>query len=695
MPSGKVIRVGSTNIPGGMLYVGKGLASGSFEFQVEATLIDPALKVAGHPDLSGEQMGYWPSYSSIAPSCRAAYLQWLQGGRRDPDVGIGYVFLFFYGLERRLLVDPRLVSVPFDEWNAILAEVRRLQALYPDNRSFQGYSQAFLGFFPTHGDDRPLYQSPPPILVRRGDWPSVLRIGLGQLVRDGLPIPPHWAFSWVVHDRETRLRTPANRCATEFEQLFAIRYQQEFGDGMVLQPSRRRLVIRYQAASPSIRRAVTREYEDLSDVCAMAAPLDRLRRILERCMDDLSPYSRWLGRNPDLSDSLQAAAMLPADLVVAAPRPGMDELKAWLRTTVGTADRVAADATELLRWWPASRDGKYRKADAVGLAQLLGKVGVGIEPDMRFGGPRPDKVEKMVLFPEKGEPMGAISPAYQAAAASMRLAAAVATADDVVTPEEQRSLEGQLESSPLLTDGERVRLRAHVEWLLAERPKLTGLKKKLEALKQEDRAAVGELLVQIAVADGRIEPSEVTTLKKLYRMLGLDPEQVYSRLHAVAAGGDPPAAAPVTVRQAEQPRSFSIPRPAVEEQQPQLGPAVQLDPALIEAKLVEARKASRLLASIFEDDEDEVELEPDVDEACGEDVVEGLDLAHSRFLRELMTRDEWERDDVEALADAMGLLTDGALETINDVAWERADDPLFDGDDPIEVNREVLEEMMT
>ena len=49
-------------------------------------------------------MTYWPSYSEISSAARTAYVDWLASGRR-PGAHIGYVFLFFYGIERRVLVD--------------------------------------------------------------------------------------------------------------------------------------------------------------------------------------------------------------------------------------------------------------------------------------------------------------------------------------------------------------------------------------------------------------------------------------------------------------------------------------------------------------------------------------------------------------------------------------------------------------
>ncbi|MDT9702706.1 TerB N-terminal domain-containing protein, partial [Streptomyces sp. P17] len=68
-------------------------------------LINPALSIAVHANISEREFGYWPSYSEITPRARRAYLSWLADGRRDPEADIGYVFLFFYGLERRAIAE--------------------------------------------------------------------------------------------------------------------------------------------------------------------------------------------------------------------------------------------------------------------------------------------------------------------------------------------------------------------------------------------------------------------------------------------------------------------------------------------------------------------------------------------------------------------------------------------------------------
>jgi len=89
------------------------------EYNSEPSLIDTSLKVNSYsPDYNGENMGYWPSYQNISSSSRAAYIEWLAGDRSDPDAYIGYVFLYFYGIERRILVDGEKGLVSEEEHNA-------------------------------------------------------------------------------------------------------------------------------------------------------------------------------------------------------------------------------------------------------------------------------------------------------------------------------------------------------------------------------------------------------------------------------------------------------------------------------------------------------------------------------------------------------------------------------------------------
>ena len=74
--------------------------------------------------------------------------------------------------------------------------------------------------------------------------------------------------------------------------------------------------------------------------------------------------------------------------------------------------------------------------------------------------------------------------------------------------------------------------------------------------------------------------------------------------------------------------------------------------------------------------------------------LDGLDSLHAELVRYLAQRRIWSREEFEQTAGELGLMPAGAIETINDAAFERCDEPLLEGDDPLEVNDEALKELL-
>jgi uncharacterized tellurite resistance protein B-like protein len=675
-----------------MVYCGSGLPPVSgYRGNVEPALLDPRQTVSwSRPDLEGRLMHYWPSYSTIDPTSRAAYLHWLSSGRKDPSAAIGYVFLFFYGIERRVLVDAQTSEQAKAEVDGLLAEVERLLGIYGRNGSFHGYASSFLSV--ARLLHRPIDPATlePPRSWNGWDVPLSLKIALGAFAAEGKPIPPQWAYSWVLFSPEISLRTPGQRCPDEFAELFRIRYLEAFsGEGLKVRSNKTPIKAEYRPASPSFLGSVSLSLSTLPDVFGLAGPVRKLREIVDRTLQDLDVYSRWVGRTAD-TNSPAALSLLPPELARGRQSAEARGFVAWIEERLAGGDAAMVEAAELADRWPSCQDAaKIARRDAEMLAIFLARQGYGLEPDVRFGGPAPGS-GKTVLFRLPGEESAEPEPSYHAAAVLLHLAVAVSAADGEVSASEERHLLAHLESSLHLSPASRARLKAHLRWLIAAPPGLNGLKKRIEPLAEPQRREIGQFLITVAGADGHVGAEELKLLARVYPLLGLEAQSVYSDVHALASAEAPAAAEPVTVRPAGPgPAGFPIP-PAPRPD------GIRLDPKKIQAKLAESEDVAGLLEGIFAAGEEPAPppTKPAAAEPAGPPPVAGLDAVHSSFLRRLADKREWERVEIERLAAEFGLLPDGALELINEAAFERCGAPLLEGDETLEVDGQVLEEIL-
>lgn len=676
LTSGQSIEVGGITIPGGMLYVGSALGTA---YQQEPSLINPKLKIArGEVDISERLMPYWPNYQSIQPEARRAYLQWLAGGRKAPEADTGYVFLFFYGLERRALVDAPNDSSAAAEIPGIISEIQRLLTIYGDNRSFRGYASAFLdylGHTQTAADSKLYLNSPPAFTTTSYEMPIALRIGLGQMAVDKRPVEAQWALAWALTDPNISRRTPVSRCETVFGKLFKAEYERRHQAGIVLAQNKTKLKCSYRPAS-SVLTPPTMNIGDLPDVTATSVARKKLQLIVDSCTTDLEPYSRYLGRNPDNAEALEGLLQLPVTLWPAVARAELDALQQRIGDEL-----VVMSFGELAGRFKSA--GELSRDKVMALARALESLQIGLEPDVLAGSRTPKAEDKIALFatqPEDG--ILRATPAYSAASVTLDLASAVASADGDTSHEEITLLSHHIDSWSHLSVAHRKRLKAHLRIQIQQPPTLASLKKKLDPLTFEAKRAIASFLAHLAQTDGSVSPSEVKLLERVYKALAIDLQLLYSDLHGAAAdpgrlaGRTPSPSSPVATTKSVLPNTEFV-----------------LDQERIAQLQRETAQVSALLAQVFIDDK--VEEAEDPTEAAADSTanVAGLDADHSAFLRLLVSRQEWSRAELEAAASDMELMLDGALEQINDMAYDQFDMPFTEGDDPVEINADIMDKL--
>ncbi|MBD9513647.1 TerB N-terminal domain-containing protein [Pseudomonas sp. PDM22] len=675
LPAGEAIEIAGEKIPGGMLYLGS--TKGQWYGTTEPSMIDTHLPVARRiVDIAERLTSYWPRYDSISPEARRAYLQWLSSGRKAPHANIGYVFIFFYGLERRALLDAKTDPVAAAEIPVIIAEAERLLAIYHDNNSFQGYVRRFLDFVTPGGVQERRYLENPPKADRSSyDMPMELRVGLGQLARDKQPLPAEWALAWVLSDYNIGLRTPATRCPAEFAKLFKTRYEEVYRAGIVLPQNKTRLKVEYRPASATLSPQTVPGTEDLPDVSAVSGPRKKLQALTDECTAQLDSYSRYLGRNPDASDALEAVLQLPISLWPETTRTELESLK----ERIGEGMLVMSFGELAGRLKSA---GALSRDKVLAFARALESLHIGLQPDVLAGSRIPKAEDLIALFatqPEDGDLRS--SPAYGAASVTLDLACAVAAADGETSPQEIMLLSRHIDSWSHLSSAHRKRLKAHLRLQLNQPPTLQSLKKRLDPLDPSAKRAIVAFLAHLAQADGEVSPAEVKLLERVYKSLQLDAQLLYSDLHIAASSqpGSTPSASP---------------SPQAVAPSPTAGGGFVLDQDRIAALQKETEQVSKLLAQVFVEEQVVEPEEPTVEEeASGDTSLWNLDAEHSAFLRLLVSRSEWSRDELEAAAADMELMLDGALEHVNDAAFDLFDMPLTEGEEPVEINSEIREQL--
>lgn len=678
--NGNSVRVKDYEITNGLVYAGEVLLDID-GYDNDACLINPKLKVSSaEPWEAGDEMGYWPGYDRIPAKCRGAYLKWLAGGRVEPEAYIGYVFLFFYGLERRLLIDGQKGEVSDKERFEIITEVRRLLKVYGDNRSFRGYASNFLAM------EWVLYQSDKsvPDYIDFSDryCSEPFQVVLAQHVVGGKPLPVDVALQWIILHPEFGLRTPARRCAKEFRELFVRRYTDKFGEGLVVKPNKTPLKLGYYAASPSMRGDLKLKLPSLPNPFILTGPVKKLSALAEECTVELEAYSRYLGRKDNDPNSMAALALLPKELMSRAP--GVEKVRNLLADVcVSGPGLVMIDA--LYDSLGEVSPSPLGKKECETLATLIEGLGFGMTPDVRYHNIKPNPDGKVAIFQQGHGVDFRPSKEFRTVGTILRLGAMVSQIDDDLSPSEEATLQSLVKDNRELTAIEKDSLLSFSYWCLRTPQSTAGLKQRLSEVSTAEKTAISHILISVAHADGRIDPQEIKQLEKFYTTLGLDKKQVSSDIHALVASSEP-----VTVGLRDSQDSFTIPRPTPE---PGMGSGFRLNDELIRIREEETRQVKGVLEGIFSD---QVEEEVDVGSVptLVQNPLNALDEAHQNLFHRLLTQDTWERSAIHEVCKELGLMVDGAMEVLNEWAFDNANAPLIDDGEPVYVDLNLAKEII-
>lgn len=678
------LNVGFGEVVAPLVYATASSQRGRFD----ASLIDGSLPVTSDTPTYADALPYWPTYFDATPQQRKTYLDWLLGGRSDPDIELGYVFIYFYGLERRVIVEQR-------DLGAIADELIRLIPIYGDSNSFRGYATRLLWTAIYLSIDREKLSSKrfqAAIDVTRRWTDDLMELILGTLCRKGASINSKIAALIAQNDHRSSNSVIVKRHNERFMQLFRTRFKNEFPKGLKLKSSKRDSTIHYHPASSSLMREPTWENRlpKLPGVLRITSQFKPLVENWDACIAELKTYNR-LHRKSDGAMTAEVYESLPPELRDDDHPEYEQWMKLWERYATGSGWPMVP-IHELAKLKSIERRGKLTKGQSQKIVRTAAAIGLGVEPDVDVSGKNYSWNEPVCLFFEDPEANRNIK-AYKSATILLRLGMNIAGADGEFDRSETEFIDQHLESTFNLSDADSNRLEC-LTHLLAKSPdsNFSITKSLCQKLQKADRALVGEYLVGIAAADGILHPAEMKELKKSYRLLELEPtvlEELLARFKS----------------KVEPTRSVAIESKVEAEE-------FKLDMNAISEIMTETRQVSSLLEEAMDFTEDDDEPEPNErDEQIAEatdtvvanrnsrvDTAETIDTPHfdglseryHGFLSAILKKAAWDCEEIEQVARQEGQMLTGAVEAINEWSYEQFEDWLIEEGDEYRIHSEIL-----
>jgi uncharacterized tellurite resistance protein B-like protein len=664
-----------------MVYVSVGSAA-----EDEASCIDLTLEVGKPLWEAVGALGYYPTYARLNPGQRANYLSWLANGRAGALNDIGYPFLFFYGLERRLLIEQQDLS-------PIVKECVRLLETYTFSGSFDGYLSRFLAFALARAGIETLKDKWFDAIfeksrVRRDE--NFFAVALAWLFRKNAPLPVSWAVRITRQDPRSPGSIAIDRLPAEFHSLFESRYREKFGDGLILKATKRDRSLSYRPASPSRLANASRQGPGtqpiaIPNVLGIQSQFAPLVAIWSSCVEELKPLSRMLARGIDVA-SREAYQALPDKLKATVEHPDQEKWDQLLIEQTGEDGFALVKVSDLAPLHGFAERARLTRTQSEALAQTAQFVGLVIEPDARLTS-RPYAWEDVVSLLRHEEGSGLPDGSrYLAASMLLELGVYIAASDGTVQDAEVDQVARFIESQFLLAPPEVRRLEALKRVFMVRPPTLSGLGKRLQsALTHDQREAVGRFLTGVAAANGIIDRKEISALKNAYRALDIGVDQ----LNALLEESRRASREPVEVERGDDSASrgeLIPPRPRAGRPAGIMLDERRLGTILAETQVVIETLGKAMLDPAVPDEPLERSALPPNDPR-----FDALDARYHAMLARLLGQRVWQRPEFNLLARSCNVMPAGALDAMNDWACELFNDAIvIENDGELEIQSHLV-----
>ena len=641
---GECVTIGKYTITAGLFYVGTSmrLVNGASV----AALVNPALpfpqkyKTAPHGGKTPEDY----DYAKLTPLQRREYLAWLAGGRNDPDANGWNLMLFLTGLERRVIEDGRRGLVSVEERRLIRDETARLLALYGQRNDTPAFTLArFFCFMELNLAERKLYTLP--VLPEQAgrDASLYLTALVNQCAEDKVPINAETAFAWYLCGSNGNMPL-LFYCYAEYKALFLHYFDESYKDKVLVTQGKESYNLKplYKPLSDQVRSSEIALPHALHAISS--EPLTEAAADIEnQCLRQLERYT--LFRASDEPDKRRARFVKPFFFWDEAAKESARALAAEVK------ERKTIDCE--VGWFFDRIDENIPFSLDIAGDLVHGLEALGISSTLDAQSALDERIDEktiITLYPFTGALAPASKDLFQFQLQMLRLVAAAAA--ECIPEEYPQCYPGCLSGSST-SDYQHKKLSNTLFLMHGNKAVFKEIVKPFTRMPQSIKYSLVQIInhfFDLYRQDCQYDVGYkgIAFLEKLYAALKIDKAELYSRLHKEAAG------------ETEKPETA----------------AFSLDKEKIKKLRRDTDAVSEILSAVFVDGETETETAAARDEAPS--ALEGLDRQHSLFIEKLLEKTRWTREEAAALAETSSLILDGAIEILNEAAFEQHDDMLIE-----------------
>ncbi|RPJ75708.1 MAG: hypothetical protein EHM20_08505, partial [Alphaproteobacteria bacterium] len=638
---------------------------------------------------SGRSLPYWPQLCNCEPYQVGNYIHWLCSGRKDLDIELGYVFLYFYGLERRALVDSEDI-IP------VAKEVLRLLSIYNKSGSFRQYTTSLIIHLMLLRKLKPTTQLINLLLkYQQGHVNEKLQsMLLGYHAKTKSPLTTQFAFQLARQDERTVRSVVLERAYEEFTRLFTLKYEEKFQSTMCPKLGDKELVIGYHPASPSLLSGSL--YSDIipaahwPSIEGWRKQFSPVIKLYNDCIEELKDYARKTkARGNVIHGAFEA---LPQELRNERQHPlqkRWDNLLAEFTPENGALLLPVSKIAEL-------REIGYRPKLTLNhsrsIAELVESLGVSLEPNAIYTHKTYQWDEYVAVLRLPDQPTLPKSQNYALVGMLMPFAIEVSLASGALEDKERKVITDFFQEKFVLSQNERLRMEALIDYLLKNTSSSVNIKSRIShGFNEEQRQIIGKFLVMIAGAADGVCEEEIKILEKAFRTLIIDKnliekyivelgyESLIDRPKLVVKGQEDTGGEPIPPRR------------------------ILLNIDKIRQIRADSIEAAKILLTAMEQTDGHVNVIEEnakykyiSNQSSNEQIrfntsiLEKLPEYIKPFFKEVTSRNRWLGSEIKELADKYSVTVSAAFEEINSWADENLGDLLIEDGEPVIINSELL-----